>query len=241
MTDAAEGTGTPPVAYQLIDGVAVVTIDDGKANAITGQVLEDLHGALTRAEEEARAVVIAGREGRFSAGFDLATMTASVESMRTLVVDGARLLMRLYGLGLPTVAACTGHALAAGALVLLSSDHRVGADGPFKIGLNEVSIGMALPVFAVELARERLAVSEFGPATLQARIYDPAGAVTAGYLDRVVPSDQVLDQALADALRLAELRSGAYARTKSVARQAVISRILTTLDADMATVAAPGA
>lgn len=227
------------LAYRLIDGVAIVTLDDGKANAITGPLIEELHRALTRAEEEARAVVIVGREGRFSAGFDLATMTASVESMRTLVVDGARLLMRLYGLRLPTVAACTGHALAAGALLLLSSDQRVGADGPFKIGLNEVGIGMALPAFAVELARERLAVAEVGRATLQAQIYDPAGAVTAGYLDRIVPAEQVLDEALRDAHRLAELRTGAYARTKLVARQAVITRVLTTLDADMASITAP--
>ncbi len=245
MTDVAappDTTASHPRSptYRLIDGVAVVTLDDGKANAISGTLLEGLHEALDRAEEEARAVVIVGREGRFSAGFDLAAMTASAESMRTLVVDGARLLMRLYGLALPTVAACTGHALAAGALVLLSADHRVGADGSFKIGLNEVSIGMALPMFAVELARERLTPTLFGPATLHSRIYEPGQAVSAGYLDRVVPAEEVLDTALADAQRLAELRTGAYARTKLVARQGVISRIITTLDADMATVAGPG-
>src|SRR6478752_1135560 len=225
MTQPANGADAPAPSpspiYRLTDGVAVVTLDDGKANAITSELLEGLHRAFDQAEEEARAVVIVGRDGRFSAGFDLATMTASVESMRTLVVDGARLLMRLYGLALPTVVACTGHALAAGALVLLSADHRVGADGPFKIGLNEVGIGMALPMFAIELARERLTPTEFGPATLQARIYDPAAAVGAGYLDRVVASDEVFDSALADAQRLAELRSGAYARTKLTARHAV--------------------
>jgi enoyl-CoA hydratase len=160
--------------------------------------------------------------------------------MRTLVTDGARLLMRVYGLGLPTVAACTGHALAAGALVLLSCDQRVGAEGPFKIGLNEVGIGMALPMFAIELARDRLMPTEFGPATLQARIYDPASAAGAGYLDRVVAADDVLDAAIADARRLAEIRTGAYARTKSGARQDLISRILTALDADMASVEGPG-
>jgi enoyl-CoA hydratase len=243
MTQSTGGVGASahsasPI-YTLTDGIAVVTLDDGKANAITGDLLTGLHHALDRAEDEARCVVIVGREGRFSAGFDLAAMTASVESMRTLVVDGARLLMRLYGLPLPTVAACTGHALAAGALILLTTDHRVGAAGPFKIGLNEVGIGMALPVFAVELARDRLALTEFGPATMQARIYDPAEAVAAGYLDRILPPEELLDAALVDAHRLAELRTGAYARTKLVARQAMISRILTTLDADMASVGVP--
>jgi enoyl-CoA hydratase len=166
-------------------------------------------------------------------------MTASTDSMRHLVADGARFLMRLYDLGLPTVAACTGHALAAGALTLLSCDHRVGAAGPFKIGLNEVGIGMPLPVFAVELARERLTIAEFGPATMQARIYDPEGAAAAGYLDRVVPAEQLLEEALADAHRLAGLRTGAYARTKHVARTATIDHVLETLDADLTTVSGP--
>ncbi len=243
MTDvAADRQNQAPLqspTYQMSDGIAVITLDDGKANAISGVLLERLHEALDQAEQEARAVVIVGREGRFSAGFDLAAMTASPESMRTLVTDGARLLMRLYGLGLPTVAACTGHALAAGALLLLSSDQRVGAVGSFKVGLNEVGIGMALPMFAIELARERLIATEFGPATLQARIYDPSSAVGAGFLDRVVSPSEVLAAALEDAQRLAELRTGAYARTKLTARQGVISRILTSLDADMATVAGP--
>lgn len=231
--------GTTPT-YRLDDGVAVVTMDDGKANAISHDVLIALDGALDRAGEDgARALVLAGRPGRFSAGFDLATMTASVESMRGLVWAGARFLMRLYGLGLPTVAASTGHALAGGALLLLSCDHRVGGTSPCKIGLNEVAIGMGLPVFAVELARDRLAAEAFGPATMQARLYDPAGAQAAGYLDRVVADDAVVAEAVADARRLGELRTGAYARTKRVAREATIAHVLDTLEADLIDVSPP--
>lgn len=221
------------------DGVAVVTIDDGKANAISHTLLDELGAALDQAEAEARAVVLAGREGRFSAGFDLGTMTKSVESMRELVVPGARFLMRLYGLPMPTVAACTGHALAAGALMLLACDHRVGAEGSAKIGLNEVAIGMALPVFAVELARHRLQTAELGPATMGARIYDPDGAVAAGYLDATAAPDDVVDAAVAEAHRLGELRTGAYGRTKDVARRAVITHILATLDDDLASLTGP--
>jgi enoyl-CoA hydratase len=232
-------TATSP-SYRLEDGIAVITLDDGKANAITPALVDALHDALDRADaDDARALVLVGREGRFSAGFDLAAMTASAESMRSLVGGGARWMMRLYGLGRPTVAACTGHALAAGALTLLSCDHRVGADGAFKIGLNEVGIGMALPVFAVELARDRLTPAAFGPATMQARIYDPRGAVDAGYLDRVVDPEAVVAEAMADAARLAQLSTGAYARTKTVARRAVVERILTTLDDDLAGVGTP--
>ena len=113
-------------------------------------------------------------------------MTSGVEAMQGLVRSGAELLVRLYASPLATVAACTGHALAMGSLLLLASDTRIGADGPFKLGLNEVAIGMGLPIFAVELARDRLSPRHFTAATVQGQVFDPAGAVEAGYLDRLV-------------------------------------------------------
>lgn len=234
MTDA----GALPT-YELVDGIAVITLDDGKANVFSNAVLETLEGLVDRAEaDHARALVLVGRPGRFSAGFDLGEMTSGVEQMRALVARGARWWLRVYGLGMPTVAACTGHALAGGAITLLSCDVRIGADGPAKIGLNEVAIGMPLPKFAVELARERLLKSHFVLATL-GTTFDPAGAVAAGYLDRVVPAESVVDEALAEARRLGELRTGAVARTKANARQALIDVLEAGIDADMATVDAP--
>ena len=236
----SDSSTSPLPTYRREGDVAVVTLDDGKANVISTAVIDALHGHLDRLESEgARALVLVGRPGRFSAGFDLSEMTAGVESMRALVVHGARWLMRLYGLGVPTVAACTGHALAAGALTLLSCDVRVGADVPAKIGLNEVAIGMALPKFAVELARERVPHHELGAATLGARIYDPAGAVAAGYVDRVVPEAELLGTALAEAERLAGLRTGAYALTKLNLRQAMIADQLATVQADLDSVGMP--
>jgi len=226
--------------YRLDDGIAVITLDDGKANVFSTPALESLEAILDQvAADDARAVVIVGRPGRFSAGFNLAEMTESVEGMRALVARGARWWMRLYGFGVPTVAACTGHALAGGAITLLACDVRIGADLPCKIGLNEVSIGMPLPVFAVELARDRLTKASFAASTMGAKVYDPEGARVAGYLDEVVPEDEVLPTAIAEARRLGELRTGAYARTKLVARQAVIQQVLATLEADMATVSGP--
>ena len=117
------------MTYQLDGHVAVLTFDDGKANALSHQALDALEAALDRAEADpdARAILLAGRPGRFSAGFDLATMTAGVEEMRWLVGAGANLIARLLLEPLPVVAACTGHALAAGALLLLACDQRIGA------------------------------------------------------------------------------------------------------------------
>jgi enoyl-CoA hydratase/carnithine racemase len=229
------------VSVEIDGAVAVVRLDDGKANAIAPDTVAALREAFTRAEAEAGALVLMGREGRYSAGFDLSVMTSGVEPMRDLVSSGAELLLQLYGSPLPTVAACTGHALAMGALLLLASDTRLGADGPFKVGLNEVAIGMGLPGFAVELARERLSPRYFTESTIQARVYDPAGAVEAGFLDRVVPADELEATAREEAARLAELQRGAVAHTKLRARQAAIDRIRSTMAADMAATSAPEA
>src|SRR5262249_30857036 len=148
------------VNYRAEGSTAVLTMDDGKANALSEQMLAELNQALTRAESEATAVVVAGRPNRFCAGFDLKIMMSGPAAAKAVVRSGAGLLMRVYGCPLPIVAACTGHALAGGALVLLTADHRVGAAGAFRIGLNEVSIGIPVPTLAMELARDRLATHE---------------------------------------------------------------------------------
>jgi enoyl-CoA hydratase len=234
----AEHPSSSTVATIIDDGVAIVRIDDGKRNAITHEVLDGLHAALDRAEAEARAVCLAGREGAFSAGFDLKVMTAGADSARQLVRAGAELLMRLYGHPQPTVAAVGGHALAMGALLVLACDTRIGADVDAKIGLNEVAIGMALPIFAVELARERL-----GPgatrATVQAEVVGPARAAALGYLDRVVGADDCEGVAIGEARRLGQMRTGAHSRTKQLLRQATIDHVLATLPADMAAIEGP--
>jgi enoyl-CoA hydratase len=218
-----------------IDGpVALLHLDDGKANALTHEVIEAMHDGLDRAQAEAGAVVVAGRPGRFSAGFDLKVMGAGDKPMQDLVLAGAELLLRLYSHPQPVVAACTGHALAGGALLLLASDTRIGAEGEFKIGLNEVAIGMPLPTFAVELARDRVSSHLLTKATLQAELYDPTGAVVAGYLDWHLPPERVVDEAVVEATRLAEHRRGAVAATKSRLRGATLRRIRSTLTDDIA-------
>ena len=149
------------VRYELRDGIAVITMDDGKANALSHEVIDALHACLDRAEREARAVLLTGREKRLSGGFDLTVMISSPEATRNLVTAGAELMLRLYTFPRPVVVACTGHALAAGAILLLVADARIGAAGEFKIGLNEVAIQMTLPIFAMELARDRLSKRHF--------------------------------------------------------------------------------
>ena len=233
--------GSGPLTTTIEEGVAVLRFDDGKVNVLSHAAIDAFESALDRAAADARAVCIAGRDGKFSAGFDLAIMTGEPEGTRRLVSRGAELLMRLYLHPQPVVVAVTGHALAAGALLVLVGDVRIGADVPAKIGLNETAIGMALPQFAVELARDRLTPAALARATLGAEIYDPAGALEAGYLDRVVPADEVVGAAIAEANRLGAYRAGAYARTKEVLRRATVDRVEAGTAADLAafTVEAP--
>jgi enoyl-CoA hydratase len=221
------------VRYELDDGVAVVTMDDGKANALSLAMLEALVAALTRAESEAKAMVLAGRAERFSAGFDLKVMMAGPASARELLGKGADALMRLYGAKLPLVIACTGHALAAGALVVLTGDYRVGAQGAYKLGLNEVTIGLPVPVLAMELARDRLSRRALTRATLLGQIYDPEGALAAGYLDSVVAPADVVGTAIAEARKLGAIARAAFTATKQRLRGATIRHITETTAADL--------
>ncbi len=228
-------------SYRLDGTIAVITHDDGKANVVGPATIAALHEHLDRAADEARGVVLVGREGRFSAGFDLGVMTSSDDAMRALVSDGAELLCTMYEYPLPIVAACTGHALAMGALLLLASDVRVGAEGPFKIGLTEVAIGMPLPIFVIEFARDRLLPTAFTRATLGAQTFDPAGAAAIGYLDETVPAERLLATAMDRANTLAAYRTGAFARSKQLAREALCVQVRATLDEDVATLQGPDA
>lgn len=229
---------TTLVHYEDADGIATITMDDGKANAIGHAMLAALQDALTRAENS-KAIVLTGREGRLSGGFDLKVMMSGMSAARELVTAGAELLLRLYELPRPVVVACPGHAVAAGALLLLATDTRIGADGPFKIGLNETAIGMTLPLVAQELARDRLDPRRLTEATVQARLYAPHDAAQAGYLDRVVAPAELAAAARDEAQRLGALVGSAYAATKARLRRRTIEHIRATLHADLAELTTP--
>lgn len=226
-------TGTGHVSVRTEGDVALVTIDDGKANAFTHDIIGGVHAALD-ASADAAAVVVAGRPGRFSAGFDLSVMQSGPESARRLLGAGAELAVRIYEHPTPTVAACTGHAIAMGAIFLLAFDVRIGADGAFKLGMNEVAIGMPVPRFATTLARDRLSSREFTRATALATLYEPTGAVGAGYLDRV--TEDPVAAALEEATALAtHVSPGGFRATRAIARSGVAAAARAGLVDDLAT------
>jgi len=218
------------VTVESTSAVTVIRLDDGKANALGPDVLSAIDAGLDQAEQAGQAVLLAGRPGRFSAGFDLGVMRQGVEAGIELVTAGARLAVRLARFPAPCVVASSGHALAMGAVLLSAADTRIGAEGDFKIGYNEVAIGMTTPIFLLELARVRISKRHFLRAVVQAEIYDPQGAVDAGFLDRLVPPDRVESVALETAEALAKLPRGAYARTRSLVWEATLSHVEATLE-----------
>lgn len=208
-----------------IDGdIACITMDDGKANALSYGMLEDLTTALASAEE-AKATVLTGRPGCFCAGFDLKVMSQGPEAARDLLVKGAELLLRAYGFPRPLVIACGGHAIAGGALLAATGDTRIGALGAFKVGLNEVQNGLPVPILAHALASDRLDPRALVAAVLHAEIYDPEGAAQVGWLDRVVSADDLDRAAMAEAQRLAALPEVPYRLTKRSLRERTIDYI----------------
>lgn len=222
------------VGFELRDDVALVTMDDGKANALSHEMLDQLGAAFDRAEKEAKAVVLSGREGKFSAGFDLRVMMSGPQAAVELVMKGGELLLRLYELGMPLVIACTGHALAGGVLLVATGDTRIGAIGPFKLGLNEVQVGMPVPVLAHEFARDRLDPRELFAAVAMAKIYAPEEATVAGWLDRAVPAEELADAAMAEATRLARLPQAAYAMSKRSLRKPTLQYIRDNMESNLA-------
>lgn len=222
--------------------VLVVHLDDGKANALSTDIIAAVTAAVGEAEADpsVSAVVLHGRPGRFCAGFDLNVMRGGdIAAVVGLVSDGGDLVRTLYASSVPVVAACTGHALAAGALLLLGCDLRVGAGVDCKIGLNEVAIGMVLPDWALTIAVERLSIPQRQQAIALAKVYDPAGAVTAGYLDVVVDEADVLSTAVAQAAAMAGLDRRAYAGTVRALRGEVLERMAAQIAADRAALSSP--
>lgn len=217
--------------------VAVVRFDDGKANVLSLAASQELLGQLDVLEDETKAVVLVGREGFFSAGFDLKVMQGGdADATREMIASGVDLFLRLYTYGLPVVAACTGHALAAGAIVLMCSDVRIGADGSCKIGLNEVAAGMPVPAFLAEIASDRLSRRHYSHATMLARMYSPSEAVDAGFLDEVAgDGEAAVEAAVAQAAAFADtLHQKSFRITRKIVRGGAAERIKESLSEDIA-------
>jgi enoyl-CoA hydratase len=222
------------ISYGLEGGIATIAMDDGKVNALSLGMLLEIGAALDRAAADRAVVVLTGREGVFSAGFDLPTLRAGGSGAAAMVLAGFELAERVLSFPRPVVIACTGHAVAMGVFLLLSGDYRLGAAGAYKLAANEVAIGLTMPHAAVEILRQRLAPAHFNRAVTLAEPFAPENAVEAGLLDRVVGADELAKAARAVAEAAAALDPAAHAASKLRARAQSLGALRAGIDADRA-------
>ncbi|RBH53147.1 MULTISPECIES: crotonase/enoyl-CoA hydratase family protein [Pseudomonas] len=213
------------ISYHLDDGIATLTLSNGKVNAISPDVIAAFNAALDQATADRAIVIITGQPGILSGGYDLKVMTAGPREAVSLVTAGSTLARRLLSHPFPVIVACPGHAVAKGAFLLLSADYRIGVEGPFSIGLNEVQIGMTMHHAGIELARDRLRRSAFHRSVINGEMFNPQDAVDAGFLDKVVAADALKGTALAAAQELKKINMTAHKNTKLKVRKALLETL----------------
>ncbi len=221
------------VHYQLDDRLATICIDDGKRNALPPAVLGEIYQALDRAQADRAAVILTGREGVFSAGFDLKVMQRGGGEALRMLRAGYALTARIMAYPYPVVAACPGHSLAMGVFLMLSADYVIGCRGDFKIAANEVAIGMTMPRVAAAVLGNRLEPAAYQRAISLAEYFDPESALQAGFFDELVETDELLvraEERARDALRL-DMR--AHTESKRRIRGALIRRIRLSIPFDL--------
>ncbi len=220
------------VTYVLEGSVATITMDDGKKNALSSAMLSELNAALDRALSDRATVLLTGREGVFSAGFDLTTLMAGGVNAFNMVRGGFELAAKVLAYPAPVVAACGGHAIAMGAFLMLSADYRFGVSGPFKVVANEVALGLTIPYAAAEICRQRLTPAHFNRTVLLSEVYTPEAAVEAGFFDRVVAPADLTDAAHKLATELTKLNAKAHAASKLRVRAQVLEAMKHAIAAD---------
>jgi len=221
------------VTHAVADGVAVIRMDDGKANAVSLAMQAGLNAALDRAEDDGMPVVLTGRTGFFSAGFDLGTLRASGQPAVDMLRGGAELTIRLLLFPSPVVIASPGHAIAMGAFLSLCGDYRIGVSGDFRYVTNEVAIGMAMPYNVIEILRQRVTPSVFNRAALLSEVFTPDNAVAAGFLEEVVEPEALMPRAIEHAASLRALDRTAHAVSKKRLRAPVVAAMREGLARDL--------
>ena len=213
------------VTYSLDDGIATLTLNNGKVNAFSHELIAQFNQALDQGEADSAIVIVTGQPGILSGGYDLKVMTAGPQAAIELVAAGSTLARRMLSHPQPIIVACPGHAIAKGAFVLLSADYRIGVEGPFSIGLNEVKIGMTMHHAGIALARDRLTKPAFQRSVINAEIFTPQGAVAAGFLDQVVAPDELMNAAREMAQQLKKLNMTAHKNTKRKVRKELLDAL----------------
>jgi len=224
---------TTSVIVERRPPIRIVRLDSGKRNILTTTAVEELKDALSP-DPEAPAIVLLGRTDGFCSGLDNASLAESQSSRDALLAAMGELLYEALAGPTRIVCGCEGHAVAAGAMLLLVSDIRLGVPGSYKIGFTEPRIGMPLPELPALLARERLDRRRLHDLTVLGRIVGPAEAAEVGFLDELVEADALEAEAIARAEEIASLSDAAYRGSISSVWGAAIERIKTLADEQVA-------
>ncbi len=223
---------TELVTYSLEDGIATLTLNNGKVNAFSHELIAAFNSGLDQAEAAGAIVIVTGQPGILSGGYDLKVMTAGPQAAIDLVAAGSTLARRMLAHPHPIIVACPGHAVAKGAFVLLSADYRIGVEGPFSIGLNEVKIGMTMHHVGIAIARDRLTKPAFQRSVINAEMFTPQGAMAAGFLDQVVAPEQLLSAAVEVAQQMKKLNMTAHKNTKRKVRKDLLDALDAAIELD---------
>lgn len=221
------------VTYSYEDGVATISMDDGKANALSHDMWDELSEAFDKAEASKAIVVLRGRDGLFSGGFDLKEIAKGPEQAILLTSRGSKMARRIMSFPTPVIGVSTGHCIAMGAFLMLACDYRIGTDGAFKTGLNETIIGMTMHHFGIELARYRIPLNYFHRCVINAEIWSPSDAVKAGFYDQVVPTEQAETATSTIIKSLSQLNMIAFNGTKNKSRAALLTLLDECIESDM--------
>ena len=199
------------------DDISIITLDDGKANVFSPKMIQDVNQCLDKVPTESGALIITGREGMFSAGFDLKIISAGdIQATMDMSLSGFKLLSRIFSFPRPILAACSGHGIALGTFLLCCCDYRVGVKGDFMIGANEMRTNMVIPIPILELISHRVSASHKYRAILGAEMYSIESGVEAGLIDEVVDPENLMETAMLKAKDLATMGHPSYTLTKEL-------------------------
>ena len=218
---------TDQIATLTSDGdVSIITLNDGKANVFSPEMSKAVSSLLDQVPEDKGSLVITGRPGIFSAGFDLKIISSGdADAVATMVKAGFTLLARIYNFPRPVIAACSGHGVALGAFLLCCADYRIGAKGQFIVQANETRNNMSIPTPILEISKSRIAKTHWYRAILNAEAYPVENAIAPGYLDEVTDAENLMNRAMEVANDLATLGHPHYKITKDLDQKETLKRI----------------
>ena len=199
------------------DEISIITLDDGKANVFSEEMTQAINDCLDKVPSDSGSLVITGRPGMFSAGFDLKVIASGdVPKIKKMSLSGFKLLSRIFSFPRPVVAACSGHGIALGTFLLCCCDYRIGIKGEFLLGANEMKTNMVIPTPILELIKFRISPSHKYRSILGAEMYQLDKAIDAGLMDQIEEAETLMDAAIEKAKDLATMGHPSYTLTKAL-------------------------